>query len=194
MQEGKEKTTYQKIIAGEQEPEGMQKGWLNLQTDKYRLDKIDQEKRREICRKGGQAVQRIHGKKKTAREALENILTLKLTDEIIEGADLDAALAERLKRSTDDLTLYDLIQIVAAGRAAGGNIKAAEYIRDTYGDKPIERVEVTENITTEADRALMRSIAERLQAPDVVVVADADYIEGTDTGATAGEAAPPDGS
>ena len=183
----KDKTLYQKIISGEVEPEGSQKGWKNLQPDKHSFRNMEPAKRSEICRKGAEAVNRIHGKKKTAREALENILTLKLTDAIIDGADLDDALADRLKRSSDDLTLYDLIQIVAAGRAAGGNIKAAEYIRDTYGDAPIKQIEVTENITTEADRALMRQIAERLQAPDIVIAAD--ITEATTTSEATGTAA-----
>ena len=48
-------------------------------------------------------------------------------------------------------------------------MKAYELIRDTNGDKPIERVELTENVTTEADRALMQQIAARLEDPDTVI-------------------------
>ena len=38
-----------------------------------------------------------------------------------------------------------------------------EYVRDTHGDAPIKQIEVTENITTDADRELMRQLSERLQ-------------------------------
>lgn len=163
MDQEKEKTEYQKIIDGEQEPTGSQKGWKNLQPEKYNFAVMDQEKRKEICRKGAEAVNKIKGEKRTAKEALENILTLRVNDKIISSADLEPELAERLKRSGIDITLYDLIQLVAAGRAVGGNMKAYELIRDTYGDMPIKQIEVTENITTDADRELMRQLSERLE-------------------------------
>ena len=163
---------YAKIKAGEMEPEGSQKGWSNLQPGKYSLDKIDPERRREICRMGAAAVNKLHGEKRTAKEALEKILTLKVNDEIIAGADLDPAIAAKLKRDNPNATIYDLIQIVAAGRAIGGNIKAAEYIRDTYGDKPVDRVDVTGEIITESDRAMLEKINARLDDPGLVIVKD----------------------
>lgn len=162
MDQEKEKTEYEKIISGEVEPVGSQKGWKNLSRD-YQLNKIDPEKRREICQKGAAAVNKIRGEKKTAREALENILTLKVNDKIISAADLEPEIAERLKKSGSEVTFYDLINLVAVGRAVGGNMKAYELIRDTYGDMPIKQIEVTENITTDADRELMRQLSERLQ-------------------------------
>lgn len=153
---------YRQIVAGEREPVGEEKGWSNLQPEKYSFAVMDKERAREISRKGAQAVNKLHGEKKTAKQALERILTLKVNDEIIAGADLPEELANRLKRDNPDITLYDLIQIVAAGKAAGGNIKAAEYIRDTYGDKPVEKVDISADVTTDADRALLSSIAARL--------------------------------
>lgn len=172
MEEKKEKSLYQKIRDGEVEPQGVQKGWKNLQPEKYDFNVIDPEKRKEICRKGAAAVNKLHGEKKTARQALESILTLKINDDILAGADIDPSMAERFKRDNPNATIYDLINAVAAGRALGGNIKAAEYIRDTYGDRPIERVEVTENVTTDQDRELMRQIMQRLDDPGLVIARD----------------------
>ena len=177
MEDGKEKSRYEKIIAGEATPQGCEKGWKNLSRD-YQLNKIDPEKRREICQKGAAAVNKIRGEKKTAREALENILTLKVNDKIINAADLEPEIAERLKRSGSEVTFYDLINLVAVGRAVGGNMKAYELVRDTYGDKPIERVEVSENVTTDQDREMMRAIAARLEAGDrIEVVKDIEAAE-----------------
>ena len=134
---------------------------------------MDAEKRAEICRKGAAAVNKLHGEKKTAKQALENVLTLRLTDEIADSADVDPAIIERLRRDNPNATIYDLIQAVAVGRAVGGSIPAMLYIRDTHGDKPIDRVEVTDNVTTEADRELMRQVANRLQGAErVEIVAD----------------------
>lgn len=168
------KTAYDRIKAGEQEPTGSQKGWKNLQPEKYNFAVMDQDKHREISRKGAAAVNKLYGEKKSARESLETILTLKVTPEIIAGADLPQELAERLQRTNPDATLYDLIQIVAAGRAVGGNMKAYELIRDTYGDKPHETVDVNANVTTDQDRELMRKIAERLDHAELIQVVDQD--------------------
>ena len=157
-----EKSRYQQVIDGDVEPEGSEKGWSNLQPEKYNFAVIDADRRREIARKGAQAVNKLHGEKKTAREALERILTLKVDDDIIAGAELSDELAAKLKRDNPDATLYDLINLVAVGRAAGGSMAAYQLVRDTFGDKPVEKVQVEADITTDADRALLSSIAARL--------------------------------
>lgn len=155
------KTLYERIKAGEIEPEGKQKGWLNLQP--IPITQREPEERREICKKGAAAVNKIHGEQRTAKEALQRILSILATEDIIAGADLPAELAERLKRENPDITLYDLMQGVALGRALQGNIKAAEYVRDTNGDKPKDQMQIEgAGIMTEADRALLETIAGRL--------------------------------
>ena len=176
------------MIDGDRPPEGCEKGWKNLKEGqtKYNLRTMDPEKAAEIRRKGAEAVNALKGEKRTAKEALENILTLKASEGIIEGSDLPQELADRLKRSGINITMYDLLQLVAVGRAAGGNMKAYELIRDTYGDMPVKQIEVTENITTDADRALLQQIRERLQAGDHLevvrdVTIEGDAAQGIDT-------------
>ena len=178
----KEKSRASMIIDGLIEPEENERYLLNLRK-RVPFNQMSPEKRKEICQKGNKALRELHGEKKTAKQALQNVLTLKVTPEIIAGADIDEAIAERLKRDNPDATLYDLIQAVAVGRALEGNIKAAEYVRDTHGDKPIERVEVTENVTTDQDRELMRTIAARLEKAESVQIIDGVYTDsGTDSG------------
>ena len=166
-----DKSLYNKIISGEVEPEGRQKGWKNLEK-RVSFNQMSPEKRKEVCRKGAEAVRKLHGEKKTAKQSLEQILTLKATDEIIAGADLEPEIAERLKKDNPDATLYDLIQLVAVGRAVGGNMKAYELIRDTYGDKPVDKVEVSADIMTDKDRELLQKISARLDDPGLVIVQD----------------------
>lgn len=175
----KTRTRYDEIMDGEREPEGQEKGWTNLEEGhkRHNFAVIDTDKQKEISRKGAAAVNKMFGEKKTARESLENILTLKATDEIIAGADLPPEIAERLKRSNPDATIYDLIQLVATGRAVRGNMKAYELIRDTYGDKPIERVEVTDNVMTAQDREMLQIISERLQNAESVQIVEAEQRE-----------------
>jgi len=168
-----EKSRYQQIMDGDATPEGSEKGWQNLQPEKYNFAAMEPGKLKEISRKGAAAVNRLHGEKRTAREALEKILTLKATDDIIAGADLDPAFIDRIKRDNPDLTIYDLIQLVAAGRAVGGNLKAYELIRDTYGDKPVDKMQIDgAAIMTDADRALLEKVAGRLEDPELIIVKD----------------------
>lgn len=166
------KSRAARIIDGEIEPEPHEKYLLNLRKRKP-FNEWDKDKLREVSAKGAEAVNLLHGEKKTAKQALSNVLTLKVTDDIIADADIDEGVAAKLKRDNPNATLYDLIQAVAVGRALKGNIKAAEYVRDTHGDAPVKEISVTENITTEADRALMRQVAERLQdAESIQIVQD----------------------
>ena len=44
-----------------------------------------------------------------------------------------------------------------------GTTKNAEFLRDTSGQKPTERIETTVNAMTEADRELLRNIADRFK-------------------------------
>ena len=169
----KEKSRASMIIDGEIEPEPNERYLLNLRKRKP-FNQWDKEEHRKVCQKGNQVLRELHGERKTARESLQNILTLKATDEIIAGADIDPKIAERLRRDNPDATLYDLIQAVAVGRALDGSINAMQYVRDTHGDAPKTQIEVSENITTDQDRELMRAINERLQGVELVKVVDAD--------------------
>lgn len=166
----REKSLYQQVMDGDIEPTGSQKGWKNLKPIPFNT--MEEEKRREICRKGAEAVNKLHGEKKTARESLTRILSLRADSGILAAADVPEELIQKLKRDNPNATLYDLIQLVAVGRALGGNMKSYELIRDTAGDKPIDRVEVSDNVTTESDRELMRTIAARLADAESVHIVE----------------------
>lgn len=171
QEETKEKSLYEQVISGEVEPKGVQKGWKNLEK-RVPFNQMTPEKRKEICRKGQKALMQLHGEKKSARQSLEKILTIKVDDELLETADVPNELIKKLRRDNPNATIYDLIQLVAVGKALGGSMKGYELIRDTHGDKPIDRVEVTDNITTEADRDLMKQIAQRLEKAESVQIVE----------------------
>ena len=157
------------IIDGLIEPEPNERYLLNLRKRKT-FDQWDKEEHHKIAVMGGKAVQELHGERKTARQSLENILDLKITDEIVNKADIDPSIVDRLRRSNPNATLYDLIHAVAVGRALDGSVSAMAYVRDTHGDKPTDHIEVTENITTDRDRELMESISRRLENGDHVEI------------------------
>ena len=155
------KSIYEQVMSGDIEPQGSQKGWKNLRP--IPITQRDPEERREICQKGAQAVNKIRGEEKTAKQSLDRMLSILATEDILNSADIETSLAERLRRENPDMTLYDAMNAAAIGRALSGNVKAMEYVRDTRGDAPVKQVEITENVTTESDRAMMAQLAEMLQ-------------------------------
>jgi len=179
MGDMKEKTRYQQVIDGDVEPIGSEKGWLNLEK-RIPINTRPIEEQLEIRRKGHQAMMQLHGEKKSAKESLEKILTIKVSDEILESADVPTEIIERIKRDNPNMTIYDLIQIVAIGKAIGGNMKAYELIRDTHGDKPTDKVEISDNVMTESDRELLKSISARLEDGDRLEVVRDITSENTD--------------
>lgn len=173
MEEKKEKSRASKIIDGEIEPEPNERYLLNLRKRKP-FNQWDKEEHRKVAVMGGKAVQELHGEKKTAKQSLENILTLKVTDDILDLADIDPKIADKLKRDNPNATLYDLIQAVAVGKALDGNMKAYELVRDTHGDKPQDKLQIDgANVMTDSDRDMLKKIAERMeQADDILIVKD----------------------
>ncbi len=151
------------------------KGWQNLKTEENSFALYDRDRLREVSRKGAEASHKARAEKKSARQALEKILTMNVTDQIVNGAELSPELAEQLKAEFPDATLYDLLQLVAVGNALGGDMRAVEYVRDTCGDKPSNKIDMqTENAPlSEADRMLLEKVSRRLDNPDLYIAVDA---------------------
>lgn len=149
------------------------KGWSNLQPQKYSFANKPKEELRELAKKGAQRMHEVKQERRTAKQCLADILSLEATPEIIAGADLDPLIAEQLQKYADKITMYDLINLVAVGAAAGGNVKAMEFCRDSVGDMPVKSIDVTGlSITTPEDRELMEQINARLAKSEIVVVSD----------------------
>jgi hypothetical protein len=49
-----------------------------------------------------------------------------------------------------------------ADRADLGDVKAAQFIRDTIGEKPADTVDLNANVMTEADKALIDKLKARM--------------------------------
>jgi hypothetical protein len=173
------KTRYQQIVDGDIEPQGRERGWINLEK-RIPINTRPIEEQLEIRRKGQKALMELHGEKKSARESLEKILTIKINDEILSGADVPTEIIDRIKRDNPNMTLYDLIQVVAIGKAIGGNMKAYELVRDTHGDKPTDKVEISDNIMTDVDRAMLKKISARLEDGDRLEIVRDVTTESTD--------------
>jgi len=118
------------------------------------------ERQREISRKGGEAVQKVLKAKKTMREVTEEFLNKTISQEKARrliGGDVGELL------EGDAITVNELLTArMVKAVVDEGNVRATEYLRDTSGNKPTERKEVTANIMTESDKALLEKVSNRL--------------------------------
>ena len=115
----------------------------------------------------GQAMQAENRRKRRAlREILVDVLEMDFDDKSFSAE----ALAEKAqlfaKEQGRSLTLYEAIALAQVKRAIDGDVKAATFVRDSAGDKPIERSEVVGEIITDADRQLLENIQRRLSVVD----------------------------
>lgn len=126
---------------------------------------LTEEERKQLATKAGKASGIARAKKKTLAERLTMLAQLPLTDNEINGINPDIleAIPEEDRRN---LTKEDLISIKMLELAAAGSKDHQVLYRDTIGEKPTDRQEVTANIMTEGDRLLIEKISARLQLSD----------------------------
>ena len=101
------------------------------------------EEQREIARQGGIASGKARRERKQFKETLETLLSMQLNDGeglAIEGIQAFASL------NGQNVSVQEAILIKQVQRALKGDIKSAEYIRDSVGQRPADRLEVREQI------------------------------------------------
>lgn len=148
------------------------KGWSNLKPEVYSFGNMSREKHKELSRKGAEKSHQVARERRTARQALQDILELKASPDIFNAAEIPEEIKQALQKHADNLTMYDILMLVSVGVAAGGNVRALEFVRDSVGDMPVKSIDISGEITTEADRQLLEDIYKRLNDPDITIVAD----------------------
>jgi len=99
------------------------------------------EEAREMGRKGGLKSVEVRRARKTLREELVNLLTADVKDSSGKSVQTQVAVSSALVK-----------------QALKGNIHAFEIIRDTIGEKPVEKVmlaEVDQNVIDEVERIVL---------------------------------------
>lgn len=154
----KEKTIYHQIKDGEKKPEGSEKGYSNM----IPLTERSEEEAKEIRRKGQQAMTKKRKERKTFRESMLELLSDEvIAKELVKGIDNDVL--KRYAEQHPGCNVQDLLNVATILHGYNGNMKAVEYTRDTIGEKPKDSIEVTADIMTDADRALLDKVNKRLQ-------------------------------
>lgn len=107
-------------------------------TDNLKPCKTTQEAQKR-GRLGGIASGRAKRKKKTMREALEILLALNTQDE-----------------DGNEMETVEALSVALVRRALSGDVKAYEVIRDTIGQKPVQKQDI--NLTETAPRQFVFEI------------------------------------
>ena len=90
------------------------------------------EEAREKGAKGGRASVEARRRKKTMREVYESLRTLEVVPSHTE------ALQEMLQEKLPTVTVDEAIMLAMIAKAERGGVKAAQFIRDTAGEKPTD--------------------------------------------------------
>ena len=115
---------------------------------------------REIQRMGAEASNAKQAHRRTMRESLDYILSKHVDNP-------DQMLGANTDKLPKDCTLGDLLTMSMVNAAIlDGDTKAATFVRDTAGEKPVEQQEISANVMTDADRALLAKVSKRVDTTE----------------------------
>ena len=123
-------------------------GWKNL------IPKTPEECR-EMGKRGGEANKRRIEREKTFNELAKALLKQKISENKAR-----TILGDYSDLLQGDFSIDGVMILRQVIEAMDGNTKAIEFIRDTSGYKPTERIE-SDVIITDGDRSLLEKIAKR---------------------------------
>lgn len=137
-----------------EELKGSAIGYKNLVP----LNKRSKEEQWDIRSKAGKASGEARRKRRAAKDILETLL----------GADMSKEQREEVLGTAQSLlgsetSAYAVMFAKMLQEACKGNVNAAAFIRDSAGDKPTDKQEVTAAIT-QADMAMIDKVRRRLEA------------------------------
>lgn len=120
--------------------------------------RLSETERRELSRKGGLASAAARRRKKDIREVFDALLSSPATPEMQEKAEKLGFDAETVG------TIYDVLGVAMIDKALSGDGYCFQLVRDSAGDKPTDRSEVTASVMTDKDLEIMRNLEARIKA------------------------------
>lgn len=98
------------------------KGKYVMNENLIPFNELTEEEQRKIAQKGGQKSGKVRKAKKTMRQMLDYLLE------------------KEIKTNKGDMTTLEAIMVSMIAKASKGDVRATEFIRDTIGQKPNEKV------------------------------------------------------
>lgn len=107
---------------------------------------------RDIQIQGGKALQATLRQRRTFAEAINTVLAQKPSEKVREELELDS--------TADNL---DAVIAAMLRQAQKGNVKAGDFLRDTIGEKPTDKLEASVETMTAEDREMLANIQKRME-------------------------------
>jgi hypothetical protein len=138
----------------------------NLYPNLKRFSDLTEEEAYAIRVKGQQAMVRARKKKKDIKSIYDTILSLDAPkDYTRDYTEATRKVADDLQRECtergENVSVYDMLAMSALDRVQLGDVKAMVFVRDSVGDMPTKKEEITYT-PTEGDEKLVRLISKRL--------------------------------
>jgi len=111
----------------------------------------DPEADKAIHKAGAEAINATNAQRRTMRETLDILLK--------QAADVEDSEQYNLPAGA---TKQDALMVAMYKAGMEGNIKAGQFIRDTIGEQPTAKQEITADIMTDHDRDLIQKLEEKL--------------------------------
>ena len=101
------------------------------------------EEQREIARKGGIASGKARREKKAMRETLEALLSMPMKN----GKSVNVETVKNFAAlKGKNITVQEAMTIAMIQKAMKGSVQAAEWVRDTAGQKPVDNMNMNMNL------------------------------------------------
>lgn len=163
----------QKLFKEAKEGNTEHKQYKSLSNNLKPLNERPKEEADAIRRKGWQAMMELKGERKNAKQILDNLLPLYANNDAINNNDNIPTDIKKLVLSKNiKLTQYDLIMLSMIYKAQNGDVKASEYISNHYGDVVTKEVHNVNESISEADKALINKLSDRLNISRDVIDID----------------------
>ena len=130
------------------------RSWRTSNGGKIHILGGDPERDKDIHRAGADASNATQAHRRTMAEDLKYLLAQEAQPEVLERVNL------KLPEGCDNQTA---IMAAALLQATEGNVKAQQFIRDTIGEQPTSKQEITADIMTDHDRDLIEKLQKKLE-------------------------------
>lgn len=133
------------------------RSWRTARGGKLKILGGDPENDKAIHEAGGKALQATLEQRRSCKDILEQLAVKK--------ADIEELERLGMAEGTNNLEAATYAAVLKAIR---GDIKALEYIRDTLGEKPVDKISAEVETITPEDRKQIERILNRTKTQDIV--------------------------
>ena len=111
-----------------------------------------------IRRKAREAQRQSQKRKKALKEICAELLAMKCPEGAAKLGALEGAASDAARERGEPLDVYEAGMLAQVARMLEGDTRAAEFVRDSAGDKPTDKMQAEATVLTAGDVALLRRL------------------------------------